>query len=144
MRAKKGVSKVRSFDGVVTKGFGCASANLKSVMHLIEERMGLSGLVEGTLNVKIAEEYIVKADRVISREEYGFGEAIKLKRCVIFGRKAIIMRPERHETIPGFGHGKTCLELMGSVNFRDALGLVYDSQVTVEVEGDEKWWATAK
>jgi len=102
------------------------------------------GLVEGTLNVKIAEEYIVKADRVIFREEYGFGEAIKLKRCVIFGRKAIIMRPERHETIPGFGHGKTCLELMGSVNFRDALGLVYDSQVTVEVEGDEKWWATAK
>jgi len=114
-------------------------------MHLIEERMGLPGLVDGTLNVKIAEEYIVEADRTISREEYGLGgEAIKLKRCVILGRKAIIMRPENHETVPGFGHGKTCLELMGSVKFRDTIGLGDGSPVTVEIEGDDKWWAAAQ
>jgi CTP-dependent riboflavin kinase len=127
---------MRSFEGVVFSGYRYASGNLKGVMHLIEERMGLSGLVDGTLNVRIAEEYIVKGDSVISREECGLGEAIKLKRCVIFGRKAIIMRPEKHETIPGFGHGKTCLELMGCVHFRDTFGLADGSHVTVEVEGD--------
>ena len=135
---------MRRFAGVVSKGVGHASGNLKHVMHLIEERMGLPGLVGGTLNVKIAEEYIVEADRTISREEYGLGETIKLKRCVISGWKAIIMRPENHETVPGFGHGKTCLELMGCVKFCDTLGLENESRVTVEVEGDENWWAAAQ
>lgn len=135
---------MKRFAGVVCSGHGIASANLRAVMCLIEERMGLPGLVEGTLNVKIAEEYTVKADRLISREEYRLGEAIKLKRCVIFGRKAIIMRPENHEIIPGFGHGKNCLELMGCIKFRDTLGVDDGSRVTVEIEGDEKWWATAQ
>src|SRR5438270_724694 len=66
-----GRARVRRFAGVVREGYGIASRNLKHVMHLIEERMGLPGLVDGTLNVKIAEEYIVEADRTISREEYG-------------------------------------------------------------------------
>ena len=135
---------MRRLAGTVSKGFGYASGNLKGVMLLIEQRMGLQGLVEGTLNVKIAEEYIVEADTVISREEYGLDEALKLKRCVILGRKAIIMRPEKHESTPGFGHGKTCLELVGCVHFRQTFGLRDGSQVTVEVEGDEQWWAAAQ
>lgn len=144
------MSKVRQFAGVVRRGYRYASGNLKSVMHLIEERMGLPGLQDGTLNVKIAEEYIVIPDKVISPEEYplnrssGLNETIKLKRCVICGRKAIIMRPDTHETIPGFGHGKAHLELMGCVHFRDTLGLQDESHVIVEVEGDEKWWDAAQ
>ena len=135
---------MRSFEGVVRGGFALASGNLAHVMHLIEKRMGLSGLEKGTLNVEIGEEYIVQPDAVISVEEYGFGEAIKLKRCVTFGRKAIIMRPEKHETVPNFGHGKTCLEVMSCVNFRETFGLGNGSSVTVEVEGDEQWWAAAQ
>jgi CTP-dependent riboflavin kinase len=113
-------------------------------MLLIEKRMQLTGLVEGTLNVKIGEDYIVLPDATISPEEYFAPETIKLKRCVINGRKAIIMRPDTHETIDGFGHGKNCLELMGCVKFRDVLGVDDGSPVTVEIEGDDKWWAAAQ
>ena len=122
------------------EGFHVATAHLKPVMPLIEERMGLSNLVPGTLNVWIPENYIVVAQAVITPVEYGFDETVKLQRCRIEGHKAVIVRPDKHETIPGYGHGKKHLELMGRVYFREALRLVDGGPVNVEVEGDDAWW----
>lgn len=116
-------------------------------MKDIESRMGLANLVEGTLNVRIPVDYIVRHDALIPAEEYRHNkgrdvqETIKLQRCLISGRKAIIVRPDTHETI-GWGHGTSCLEIMGSVNFRVTLGLSKGSVVEVEVEGDDAWWAS--
>ncbi len=117
-------------------------------MHLVEERMGVRGLVEGTLNLQISEPYYVTPRAVITIAEYplnrtsGLEETIKLARCVIAGHKAIIMRPDTHED--GRFHGPAYLELMGKVRFREELSLHDGSLITVEVEGDEDWWANAQ
>ena len=121
-------------------GFHVAAQNLLRVMHLIEERMGLATLVPGTLNVRIEEEYVVRPCKVLTPEEYGQNETIMLQRSLINGYRAIIMRPDTHERISGYGHGKNHLELMGRVNFRETLRLQDGDAVTVEVEGDDAWW----
>lgn len=61
---------MKRFNGVVSnKTYGYASGNLREVMHLIEQRMGIPKLVEGTLNVAISEDYIVAPRAIISVEE---------------------------------------------------------------------------
>ena len=117
---------------ISTNTFGVASNNLSRVMSLIEERMTLPNLVPGTLNIEIEKEYIVKSDAIISPHEYGFQETIKLQRCLINGYKAIIMRPDTHETRPNWGHGKSHLELMSPYHLRDTL------------EGNNDWWCSGK
>ena len=121
-------------------GFHVAAACLNPVMHLIEERMELNGLVQGTLNICIPEEYVVIAQAVITPAEYGFNETVKLQRCLINGYKAIIMRPDTHETIPGYGHGKNHFELMGRFRFRETLGVQDGDPVNIEIEADDAWW----
>lgn len=61
---------MKVFRGQVTSGYGAATQNLAPVMHLIESRTGLTGLVPGTLNLNIPEEYIVLADPFIYPDEY--------------------------------------------------------------------------
>ncbi len=124
--------------------FGVATRNLAGVMSLIEKRMGLANLVQGTLNIKIQEDYIVIPDAIISPQEYGLPETIKLQRCLISGYKAIIMRPDTHEIRPNWGHGKAHLELMSPFHLRTTLGLKDGDAVAVQVEGDEDWWNSGK
>ena len=66
--------------------------------------------------------------------------SIKLKRCLIGGREAIIIRPENHKTEPGYGHGKAYLEIMSPVHLRNTLKLGNDDVVDVQIDGDEHWW----
>jgi CTP-dependent riboflavin kinase len=138
---------MRIFHGTVKSGYGVAAANLNPVLKLIELRMGMAKLVEGTLNVQILETYVVMPTTSILPHEYplnlttGLNETIKLQRCVIGGHKAVIMRPDTHER--GMFHGPKHLELIGTVKFRQVLGLEDESAVDVEVEGDDAWWAAA-
>ncbi len=120
--------------------FGVATDNLAGVMKLIEARMGLTNLKPGTLNVQIQEKYIVIPDAFISPQEYKKDETIKLQRCLISGYKAIIMRPDTHETRPHWGHGPKHLELMSPYHLKDTLSLTVGDEVVVEVEGDYAWW----
>jgi CTP-dependent riboflavin kinase len=137
---------MRIFRGTVKPGYGAATANLKPVLRLVELRMGMANLEDGTLNVQISESYIVTPTASILPHEYplnlttGLNETIKLQRCVIGGHKAIIMRPDTHER--GMFHGPKQLELIGMVKFRQVLRLEDESAVDVEVEGDEAWWAS--
>jgi CTP-dependent riboflavin kinase len=130
--------RMKLLAGTVGGGFGVAANNLRHAMSLIEERTGLSPLVAGTLNVALAEPYVVCADAVIDKHEYNTIEYIKLQRCRISGLQAIIMRPNTHEL--GYAHGPAHLELMATVKLRDRLHLSDGAQVTVEVEGDERCW----
>ncbi len=138
---------MRIFHGTVKSGYGAATANLRPVLRLIELRMGMANLEEGTLNVQISENYIVIPTASILPDEYplnfdtGLNETIKLQRCVIGGHKAIIMRPDTHEK--GMFHGPKHLELIGALKFRQVLVLENESAVDVEVEGDDSWWAAA-
>lgn len=136
-------NRVRTIIGIVAntnQGFHVATAHLNPVMHLIEGRMGLANVIPGTLNVWIPENYIVIAQAVITPDEYGLDETVKLQRCLVEGHKAVIMRPDTHERIPGYGHGKNHLELMGRIKFREVLRLYDGGPVSVEVEGDDVWW----
>ena len=125
---------MRVFKGTVTEGYGVAARNLAPVMALIEARTGLLNLVEGTLNVSIPEEYIVRPDAQIEPDEYPFNkqentrETIKLQRCLVAGYKGLIMRPDSHEVGAGQFHSKRHLELMGQKNFRQTLGLTDKSE----------------
>jgi CTP-dependent riboflavin kinase len=138
---------MRIFVGIVVKGFSIASGNLAPNMERIASLMGLTELVPGTLNVEISEDYVVQADAKIFPHEYipnrgsHLQETIKLQRCLIAGRKAIITRPDTHE-ICGWGHGTRCLEIMGREKFRQALSLCDGSQVDIQVEGNDRWWGS--
>jgi CTP-dependent riboflavin kinase len=137
---------MKVFHGTVCCGYGIAARNLEPVMTLIENRTGLANLVQGTLNMNIPEEYIVRADALLSPDEYpynqesGLGETIKFQRCLVAGHRGLIMRPDSHEIGEGQFHGKSHLEIMGQKNFRETLGLTEGSVVEVQVEGDEEWW----
>lgn len=141
---------MKVFLGTVTSGYGMATPNLNPVMSLIESRMGLPRLVRGTLNVSLAEDYIVPADALILPHEYPYnqlsrlGETIKLQRGLVSGYKAIIVRPDSHELGTGQFHGKAYLELMGQIQFRSALGLEDGSLVEVQVEGGDSWWHSGR
>jgi len=128
----------------VPSGFHVAAQHLRPVMHLMEARMGITGLVPGTLNTQITEDYVVLADASISPQEYGFPETVKLQRAIISGLKAIIMRPDAHETRPNYGHGKNHIELMSALHLRTALNLKDGDEIAVEVEGDDNWWNTGR
>jgi CTP-dependent riboflavin kinase len=136
-----GKLKMKRLTGQVNSNtFGVATINLARVMNLIEARMGLTNLEPGTLNVRIQEEYIVIPNAIITPQEYVYDETIKLQRCLISGYKAIIMRPDTHETRQNWGHGINHLELMSPYHLKDTLSLIAGDEVVVEVEGDDAWW----
>ena len=130
---------MKLLNGTVQHGYGVAGQNLRHVMKPIETRMRLTPLLARTLNVKLAESYIVCAHALIEAHDYNLNnEYIKLQRCRLRGLQTIIMRPSTHEL--GFAHGPAHLELMATVKLRDHLNLSDGDAVTVEVEGNEEWW----
>ena len=131
---------MRVLMGEVTTGYGIASRALKHVTPLIERRSGLQPLVRGTLNLRIPEPYIVRADFVIQASEYNRREFLKIQRCRIVGMRALVMRPNTHEE--GQWHGPAHLELWSTVVLREVLGLVDGDAVCVELEGVEGWWSS--
>jgi hypothetical protein len=130
---------------VSAEGFGIAGINLVPVVPLILERTGLPSVVSGTLNVRLTDAYhVTMPDAVITPSEYFIGEEIKLQRCIVRGLKAVIMRPEPHERVPGYGHGPAHVELMSAYHPRSTLRLSDGDILQVEVEGDEDWWAAGR
>jgi CTP-dependent riboflavin kinase len=129
---------------VTEKGFGVAGDNLLPSVPLILQRTGLQSLEKGTLNLTLPAPYIVRADARLTGHEYVTGEAIKFQRCVVLGLRALIMRPETHETIPGYGHGPAHIELMSPHNLTRTLGLSPGMILDLEVDGDDEWWASAR
>jgi len=119
--------------GEVGKGHGVASLNLSKVYSLIEERSGLSGIVPGTLNLKLDNHFPVeKADFVISEDEYNGVEWIRFLKCQVNGIPSLIMRPKNHDD-PKRSELWCRLELMAQVNLRESLGLSDGDKVEVLV-----------
>ena len=136
---------MKVFRGKVEKGNGVASENLHHVVELIGERIGLPNIIEGTLNIRVADPYRVPADATISPAEYNKVETLKLKRCRIRGIRCCIMRPDFHEMVPESEPERrldalTRLEIMSDRHLRTALNLINGDTVEVEVDGDENWW----
>jgi CTP-dependent riboflavin kinase len=137
---------MRVLEGRVEKGKGVASGYLRHVLHLIGERIGLPNpAVDGTLNIRIAEPYIVPADATVLPAEYNNVETLKLKRCRVNGIRCCIMRPNLHETVPESEAearriALTRLEIMSDHRLRTTLNLNDGDPVEVEIDGDQSWW----
>jgi CTP-dependent riboflavin kinase len=128
---------MKTLRGVVERGSGVATGHLQEIEPRISQRIGLPSLHPGTLNVRLPEGYIVRADAVIERHEYKNRETIKLQRCRLKGIRCCIMRPITHE-----GNKQVeVLEIMSEYPLRDHLKLCDGDQVEVEVEGEDAWWA---
>ena len=136
---------MRVFQGIVEKGNGVASGYLRHITELIGERIGIQNMIEGTLNVRIPEPYVVPADATILPFEYNEIETLKLKRCRVNGIRCCVMRPDLHETVPesdveGRWMALTRLEIMSDCRLRNVLRLNDGDTVEVEIDGDETWW----
>lgn len=129
--------------GEATRGYGLAARNLAHVAPLITARTGLTRMISGTLNVRLPEPYLVPPESTVSVEEYDGHEYLKLQRCVVHGIRAVIVRPHKHETVPGWAHGPTHVELVSAVHLRSALALHDGAALRIEVEGGWAWWARA-
>jgi CTP-dependent riboflavin kinase len=126
--------------GRVSSGFGVAGEHLAPIAGLIRQRTGLRTLVPGTLNLRLGLPYRFHPDAEITHEEYGY-ERLKLQRCCVQGHRAVILRPETHES--GNGHGDAHIELLAEVHLRSALGLHDDDILDVTVGHDLPCWAPA-
>ena len=82
--------------------------------------------------------------RRVFTEEFKQQESVKLQRCVVRGIRAVITRPEWHETIRNWGHGPAHLELVSALHLTSALSLTPGAAVAVEVGGDTEWWNAAR
>lgn len=125
---------MRRIEGRVVSGFGVAASNLAPKLSLIEQRTRFSGLLPGTLNVRITQPFRLKADAELSRDEYYGYERVFLQRCRLQGIDCLIVRPETHER--GAAGGPAQLELMSTCHLRTVLGLSDGSLVVVEVEDE--------
>lgn len=134
---------MRVLHGELTHGFGVAARNLAHVVPLIAARTGLARLTAGTLNVRLPEPFLVAAEATVAADEYDGHEYLKLQRCVVYGVRAVIVRPHKHETVPGWGHGPSHVELVSAVHLRSTLALPDGGAVRIEVGGDAAWWARA-
>lgn len=91
-------------------------------------------LFPGTLNLEIPEPWQVPKQRAIriEKEEYGGSVSLSLVPCVVFGRRAFIVRTDEAEAGTE-AREHTILKIASDVKLRDAYSLVDGSEVAVEL-----------
>jgi hypothetical protein len=80
---------------------------------------GLLGVVSGTFNVQLDKEYENKWDWELPVKQFVSGESLFIQRCKIDKRRALIVRPSSHLTVPvstDKAQGFDVLEIMAPVN----------------------------
>ena len=98
-----------------------------------ERKTGMR-LFPGTLNVHLEEEYRLPAQRIrLEAAEYGGRVSVNLVPCMVFGRRAFILRTDANEDERG-DHPRQVVEIATDIKLRDAYGLVDGSVVAIEVE----------
>jgi len=143
---QEGTIKMKIIKGKIADGYGgLASKNLKNIKQLIQERIGLPKLIDGTLNIKADEYYAITAvDDIIRPNEYIHQkESIKLKRCRLNGLKGVIIRPSQHDN-PKNEELWFRIEIMSNHNLKQELNLKIGDEVKIEVESgtddENDWW----
>lgn len=123
--------------GTVSSGHGVASKYLAHIKSLIEERIGIENLQDGTFNLVLKKHFPIEAiDSMITREEFNSrNQWIKLKRCRVQGINAVIIRPEHHNN-PAKKELYYRLELMSQYHLREKLNVNNGDAVTVEIYED--------
>ena len=118
--------------GRVVSGQGNFSFWIEKLEEHYFRKTGLH-LYPGTLNVALDMEWSVPPDCLrLEASEYGGSVSVNLVPCLIFGRKAFVLRTDLIESGNG-PHPKSLIEIATDVRLRDAYGLRDGDLVDVEI-----------
>jgi len=118
-------------EGVVESGFGLARSSLAPVHRVLCQMSGLS-LVEGTLNVRLEQPYIVIPDLALEAAAHGHHETLLLQRCRLQDLPGLIVRTNTQAA--GKSHPLEVIEILSVARLRDAWNLRDGDRLVVEVE----------
>jgi riboflavin kinase len=122
--------------GKVSSGIGDFSQKITGVPGLWDAYERKTGMrfFPGTLNIRLKETYSVPPNAIwLDKEEYHGTVSVYLVPCLVFGRKAFILRTEKNER--GFGaHPKNIVEVACDVKLREAYKLVDGTDIEVTVD----------
>lgn len=119
-------------NGEVTSGIGTAKMWVSKIEEVFKNKTGIT-VFNGTLNIKLNKEYIVKPDWIIKPEEFGGTENVLVKKCEIFGNKAYIVRAEKNQKGQG-DHNLKILEMVADFSFREKYKLKDKDKIQIKVE----------
>ena len=108
--------------GQVTTGIGNFAQWIEKLSDHYERKTGMR-LFPGTLNVSLTEPYSTSSAPIrLEAEEYGGRVSVNIVPCIIFGRRAFLLRTEQNENGTG-DHSPHIIEIATDIKLRDAYGL---------------------
>ena len=118
--------------GKVKTGLGNASYWMQKAEKAFENKLGVK-LFNGTLNVKLDKDYILKGNLlVLHKEEYGGSQEVYIKECKVLGHKAYIVRTEKNSTKNG-DHPLSLLEIVSDISFREKYNLKDGDRIEINI-----------
>ncbi len=128
---KEGMIEKMELKGKVKSGFGNASFWVDKINNVFENKYHMK-LFLGTLNVKLANDYILEDEEKITANEYGGNFDVLIKECEILGHKGYIVRTEKNNKIGG-DHPLTIIEIVSDINIRKANNLNDNDNIILHI-----------
>ncbi len=126
------MKRLQTLRGAVTSGKGDFAYWIDKLSVHYERKTGMP-LFPGTLNLALPEAYSFPASVIrLEAREYGGRVSISILPCLVFGRKAFLLRTDQNESGAG-DHSRNIIEIATDVNLRDLYGLRDGDPVDVEI-----------
>ncbi len=116
--------------GKVTTGIGTAKMWVGKIEKAFEERTNIK-LYNGTLNIKLEDDYIIEPDWIIKPEEFGGTQNVLVKKCKIMENIAYIVRAEKNQKGTG-DHNLKIIEIVSDINFRKTYNLEDNQNIIIQ------------
>ena len=117
--------------GTLVSGMGTAKMWVKMVEKVFKEKTNIK-LYNGTLNIKLEDNYTIKPDFIILPHEFGGNQNVLVKKCKLLGVEAYAIRAEKNQIGTG-DYDLTILEIVSNVNFRDTYNLKDNQELIIEI-----------
>ncbi len=106
---------------------------MKKAETAFEKKLGKK-LYNGTLNVKLEQDYVLKGTLdILKKEEYGGDQNVYIKACEVLGHKSYIVRTEKNSNNNG-DHPLCMLEIISDICFRETYNLKDEDIVEIKLE----------
>ncbi len=116
--------------GKVTTGIGTAKMWVGKIEKAFQEKTNIK-LYNGTLNIKLDDDYIIEPDWIIKPEEFGGTQNVLVKKCKIMENIAYIVRAEKNQK--GIGdHNLKIIEIVSDINFRKTYNLEDNQNIIIQ------------
>lgn len=122
--------------GKIVTGIGDFSKKMKDIPGLLDAYERKTGIrfFPGTLNIQLEHNWSVPDGSLrLEKEDYNGTVSVYIVPCILFGKKAFILRTEKNEEERGV-HSKSIIEVASDVRFRD-FNLKDGDFVEVEILG---------